>query len=138
MTTHLLIVDDSQVIRTSLRALLGSVPGITTIREAATLGEALDSARRHPPTLVILDFSLPDGTGMDFIQPLKQLSPTVLIAVHTIHSHYTVRMHCLAQGVDCFFDKGADPDELLEVVRLHAALNSSIHPLQPGLSPCAI
>lgn len=138
MTTHLLIVDDSEVIRTSLRALLGSVPGITTLREAATLGEALDSARRHPPTLVILDLTLPDGMGMDIIQPLKQLSPAVSIAIFTIQAHYTVRMHCLAQGADCFFDKGAEPDELLEVVRLHAALNSSIHPLQPGLSPCAI
>jgi DNA-binding NarL/FixJ family response regulator len=61
MPSHLLIVDDSEPVRTSLRALLGIAAGIASIREAATLRQALDSARQDPPTLVILDMSLPDG-----------------------------------------------------------------------------
>jgi len=58
----LLIVDDSGLIRTSLRALLGSVAGITSIREASTLSEALDHIWRDPPMRVILDLNLPDGS----------------------------------------------------------------------------
>jgi DNA-binding NarL/FixJ family response regulator len=126
MTIHLLVVDDSEPIRTSLCALLGSVAGVKSIREAATLGHALDSVRQAPPSLVILDMSLPDGLGMDLIQPLKQLAPTVLIAMFTIHAHDAFRKHCLALGADWFFDKFTDTETLLEVVRQHAQ-NPLIH-----------
>jgi DNA-binding NarL/FixJ family response regulator len=130
MPSHLLIVDDSEPVRTSLRALLGIAAGIASIREAATLGQALDSARQDPPTLVILDMSLPDGLGMDIIEALRRLAPNALIAVHTIHAHDAFRQRCLALGADWFFDKCTDTDALLQVVRQHAALNPLIHSCQ--------
>ena len=98
MTTHLLIVDDSEQIRTSLHALLNTVEGISSIRQAATLGQALDSVRHDPPTLVILDMRLSDGMGMDFIEPIKRLAPAVLIAMLTV---YSVSYTHLAAGWRC-------------------------------------
>ncbi len=112
MTMSLLIVDDSDLIRTSLRALLGSVAGITSIREASTLGEALDN----------------------IIQRLKQLSPTLWLAVLTIHADPFYRQHCLALGADWFFDKATETDSLLELVHQLAAQNPTIHP-NPGNLP---
>ena len=123
MPIQLLIVDDSDLIRASLRALLGSVAGIAVIREATTLAEALDSVRRDPPTLVILDLNLPDGLGIDIIQQLKQRSPTLWLAVLTIHADPLYRQRCLALGADWFFDKATETDPLLEVVRQLAAQN---------------
>lgn len=117
MPTHLLIVDDSDLIRTSLRALLETVAGIDSIREAATLAEAMDCVRRDPPTLVILDMYLPDGLGLHIIQPMQQLAPALLIAMLTIHANYSVRKACLAQGAGWFFDKGVGIDDLLDVIR---------------------
>ena len=130
MPTHVLIVDASKLIRTSLRALLGSVEGIASIREAATLGEALDSAHCNPPTLVIMDLHLPDGMGTHIIHQLKQFAPLLRIAVLTIHAESIYRQRCLALGVDWFFDKGTEVEDLLEVVHQHAALNQRIHPHQ--------
>jgi DNA-binding NarL/FixJ family response regulator len=127
MPTHLLLVDDSELIRTSLRSLLGSVEGIASIREAATLGEALDSAQCDPPTLVIMDLHLPDGLGLHIIHQLKQFAPLMWIAVLTIHADPLYRRHCLDLGVDWFFDKATEIDGLLECVRQHAALNQLIH-----------
>jgi DNA-binding NarL/FixJ family response regulator len=127
MTTHLLIVDDSELIRTSLRALLSSVAGITSIHEASTLCEALISVQADPPALVILDMNLPDGLGMDIIKPIKQCSPTVLIAVFTIHAFPSYCTRCLALGADWFFDKATETDALLQVVRQQAARNLINH-----------
>jgi DNA-binding NarL/FixJ family response regulator len=127
MTTHLLIVDDSELIRTSLRALLSSVTGISSIREAGTLSEALVSVQADPPSLVILDMNLPDGLGMDIIKPIKQFSPAVLIAVFTIHAFPGCTKRCLALGADWFFDKATETDALLAVVRQHAARNLIKH-----------
>ncbi|HOE42224.1 MAG TPA: response regulator transcription factor [Rhodoferax sp.] len=134
MPIQLLIVDDSDLIRTSLRALLGSVAGIAVIREATTLAEALDSARCDPPTLVILDLNLPDGLGVDIIQQLKQCSPTLWLAVLTIHADPSYRQRCLALGADWFFDKATETDPLLEVVRQLVVQNPTIEP-QPRNSP---
>lgn len=133
MPIHLLIVDDSKLIRTSLRALLGSVEGIATICEASTLSEALVSVQADPPALVILDINLPDGLGMDIIKLIKQLSPAVLIAMFTIHAEPAYRQHCLALGADWFFDKATETDALLEVVRQHAVLKPLIHSNQDTL-----
>jgi DNA-binding NarL/FixJ family response regulator len=126
MPTHLLLVEDSELIRTSLRSLLGSVEGIASIREAATLGEALDSAQCDPPTLVIMDLHLPDGLGLHIIHQLKQFAPLMWIAVLTIHAAPVYRQRCLDLGVDWFFDKATEVEDLLEVVRQHAALNQLI------------
>jgi DNA-binding NarL/FixJ family response regulator len=126
MQTHLLIVDYSDLIRNSLRALLGSVEGIASIREAATLDEALDMARRDPPTLVILDLALPDGLSTRIIKPLKRLSPTVRIAMLTLLAGPAYRERCLQLGADWFFDKACDIEDLLEVVRHQTAMNPFI------------
>ena len=107
--------------------MLGIVEGIASIREAATLGEALDSARCNPPTLVIMDLLLPDGLGTHIIHQLKQFAPQLWIAVLTIHADSVYRQRCLAAGVDWFFDKTTEVEDMLEVVRQHAALNQMIH-----------
>jgi DNA-binding NarL/FixJ family response regulator len=119
MSTHLLIVDYSKLIRTSLRELLCSVSGVLAISEAESLSEAMRSARRNPPTLVIMDLALPDGLGTQIIQPLKRLSPTLRIAMLTLLAGPAYRERCLQLGADWFFDKATDVDALLEVVRQH-------------------
>ena len=117
MPVNLLIVDDSEPIRCALRALLGHVPGIASIREAATLAQALECVRSAPPDLVILDLFLPDGLSTRIIQPLKQLAPAPLVAVFTIRAESLYRQHCLALGADWFFDKGNETDALLDLIR---------------------
>ena len=128
MPITLLIVDDSDLIRSSLRSLLGSVAGIASIREASTLAEALDSVWCDSPTLVILDLHLPDGLGMSIIQKLKQASPTLWLAVLTIHADPISRQRCLALGADWFFDKATEIDDLLDAVTQLADLNGSAVP----------
>jgi DNA-binding NarL/FixJ family response regulator len=127
MPNQLLIVDYSKLVRTSLRSLLSCVEGVATIREAASLSEALRSARQDLPTLVIMDLALPDGLSTRIIQPLKRLSPTLRIAMLTLLAGPIYHERCLQLGADWFFDKAFEIDDLLEVVRQHVALNPSIH-----------
>lgn len=127
MTFKLLIVDDSEPIRTRLCSLLEGVPGLATIKVATTLGEAIESVRRSPVAMLILDLHLPDGLGLEIIGSLKQMAPKLLIAVLTVYGQSSYRETCLARGADWFFDKGTEIDELLEVVRQQAA-GSQPHP----------
>ena len=123
MPSKLLVVDDSKLIRDSLRGLLATIAGITSVTEADSLAHALQSAWRDPPTLVILDLRLPDGLCTQIIGPLKSISCGLRIAVFTIHADDKYREQCLALGADWFFDKATEFDKLLDVVRQHTALN---------------
>jgi len=139
MTFKLLIVDDSEPIRTRLCSLLEGVPGIAALDQAATLSEALVSVRRSPPTMLILDLNLPDGSGLEIIDSLKQMAPTLLIAVLTFYGHCSYRDRCLHLGADWFFDKGTEFELLLEVVHQQVARKSSRSlTVQAAVNPRAI
>ena len=127
MPFQLLIIDDSELVRTSLRKQIAFTTDLAEIREVCTLGDALIDAKCHPPTLVILDLQLPDGFGMHIIQPLKELAPASRIAILTSHGDPEIRACCLALGADWFFDKATEISALMDVVRQLAsssAMNS--------------
>lgn len=117
LSFKLLIIDDSELIRTGLISLLDCIAGIDSIDQASTLAHALERVRHQPPDLVILDLHLPDGLGSEIIGSLKQLDPNMRIAVLTFSSESRCRQQCLALGADWFFDKANEFDALLELVR---------------------
>jgi DNA-binding NarL/FixJ family response regulator len=120
MSFKILVVDDSDELRSRLCSLFESIPGITAIEQAATLSAALESVQRSPPTMLILDLHLPDGLGMNIIGRLKQVEPKLLIAVLTLYGQSSYRERCLALGADWFFDKAGEFDLLLDLVRQQA------------------
>lgn len=120
MPLKLLIVDDSDLIRVSLLALLEQITGIEAIHTAQTLAQTLDSVRRLAPTLLILDIHLPDGNAIQSISALKQLAPRMRIAIFTNDVSDFNRRKCRAAGADWFFDKSIEFGELLAVVQQEA------------------
>ena len=123
MPMNLLIVEDSALISCLLRDLLTGLPGVGRIEQTGTLAQAMQSAHKTVPTLVILDLQLPDGNGMQIIDSLKLLSADLRIAVLTLHADNAYRHKCLSLGADWFFDKATDIDTLLGLVRQQAALH---------------
>ena len=128
MPFKLLIVDDSELVRTSLRKQIAFATDLAVIREVCTLGEALIDVKCNPPSLVILDLHLPDGFGANIIQPIKALAPASRIAILTSHADPEIRDCCLALGANWFFDKASELFFLMEVVRLLAIANATNRP----------
>ena len=128
MPMDVLIVDDSQAVRTSLRAALGCITGVGSVREAATLHAALDCVRCDPPALLILDLHLPDGLGDTALQTFKQLAPEMRIAVFSLHADNSHQQQCRAHGADWFFDKATQADALLDRLLLEVQRGVSTEP----------
>ena len=75
----LFIVDDSELVRTGLRTLLGTERAIQIIGEAANVADAITNARRLKPEVVLMDIRLPDGSGFDACRQILQILPETRI-----------------------------------------------------------
>lgn len=128
MALKLLLVDDSELIRLSLRALLAPIAGIESLDTAETLAQARESVSRLAPSLLILDIHLPDGHALQIIPALKQLAPRMRMAIFTNDVNEFNRRKCLQAGADWFFDKSIEFGELLAVVQQQAGLSETTEP----------
>jgi DNA-binding NarL/FixJ family response regulator len=82
-TLRLLVVDDHEVVRQGLVALLDRRPGFQVVAEAGTVEEALVQARKFEPDLVIMDVRLPDGSGIEACRDIRAELPATRVVMLT-------------------------------------------------------
>jgi DNA-binding NarL/FixJ family response regulator len=82
---RILIVDDHVLFREGLTSLFNSQPDFQVVGEAGGMQEAIELARRTKPELILMDFSLPDGTGLDATQVILAELPDTYIVFLTLH-----------------------------------------------------
>ncbi len=69
--TSAIIVEDSRLARTELKALLKEHPEIDILAEATNCEEAVNAIKEYKPDLVFLDINLPDGSGFDILEKIS-------------------------------------------------------------------
>jgi DNA-binding NarL/FixJ family response regulator len=80
---RLLVVDDHEIVRAGLVALLERRPEIQVVAQAGTCEEALAQARRHVPDLVLMDMRLPDGSGVEACRDIRAELPATKVVFLT-------------------------------------------------------
>lgn len=80
---RVLLVDDSEVVRAGLRALLSGDARLQLIGEAGNVADAVTASARLGPDVVLLDIRLPDGTGFDACRRILQQRPDTRVLVLT-------------------------------------------------------
>jgi two-component system, NtrC family, response regulator AtoC len=113
MQPGILIVDDEELIRWSLRERL-SKEGYR-ILEAETAAQAVDRAREGID-LVILDYRLPDADGLEVLKQIKQTHPDTLVIMLTAHSSIEMAVEAMKYGAYHFASKPFDLDEVALLV----------------------
>jgi DNA-binding NarL/FixJ family response regulator len=113
---RLLVVDDSAVAGSRLMSLLGSMPDVELLPQAWSVASARRAFYGGGPDVVVTDFSLPDGTGLDVVRYVKKVWPSTIVIVLTAESLGGVRRRCLEAGADFILDKSVEIDDLLRIV----------------------
>ena len=80
---RLLVVDDHEVVRQGLVAVLDRRPNFQVVAEAGTVEESLEQARRYKPDIVVMDVRLPDGSGVEACRDIRAELPGTRIVMLT-------------------------------------------------------
>jgi DNA-binding NarL/FixJ family response regulator len=127
------IVDDSPVVRDRLALLLSELPNVEVVGQADIAFEAIDSIRKLRPSVVVLDISMPGGSGLHVLETIKQDRPEVMAILLTNFAHDQYRQKCLQLGADYFFDKSTEFERVIEVLRqLPPTAAAALEPLKPA------
>lgn len=113
-----LLVDDHLVVRSGLRALLGTQPDFDVVAEAATGEEGLELVEQHSPAVVVMDLAM--GAGMDGIEAIRQLrqrNSRQAILVFTTYDSDADIVRAVDAGAMGYLLKDAAPDEIFAAIR---------------------
>ncbi|KAA1417972.1 response regulator transcription factor [Nocardioides humilatus] len=124
MSDHIsvLLVDDHELIRSGLGAVLDLEPDMTVVGTAGSVAEAITAYDRLKPMVVVADLQLQDGTGLDIVRTIRKQSDTVGLIVLTMHSGDDQIFAAMQAGASGFVGKDAPATEVIKAAR-HAAVS---------------
>jgi two-component system response regulator DevR len=125
---RVVLVDDSEVVRVGLRALLGTDPAIEIAGEGATVAQAYEVCAREKPAVVLLDLRLPDGSGIEACRQLLRQWPELRVLILTSNSDETSVDEAIRAGAHGYLLKEVDGRGLLAAVHDVAAGKSILDP----------
>ena len=109
-----LIVDDDAVLRLVLQRIITVACPYAPVYSAASVADAIQDLHTVVPTIVLTDYHLLDGTGLDVLRAVRTVTPTVPVVV--ISSDLSIADTVLKAGADAFLSKPFDPADIQTVV----------------------
>jgi DNA-binding NarL/FixJ family response regulator len=113
----LLLVDDHVLFREGLVSLLDAQPDMTIVGEAASIKEAVAKAEKLNPDTILMDISLPDGTGLQAASQILSRQPHINIVFLTVHEDDDRLFEAIKRGGKGYLLKNMRTAELLNMLR---------------------
>lgn len=116
-TLRILVVDDHFMVRMGLSSSLNAEADMKVIAEAGTGEAALESYRKHQPSLVLMDVRLPGMSGAEAVAAIVREYPDARILMLSTHSGEEEVYRALQSGARGYILKSARREELLRAIR---------------------
>lgn len=124
----LMLVDDHEVVRLGLRALLSMYPVFEIVGEATNADQAISMALQKQPNIILMDIRMPGKSGIDACREIKNfLSSTNLIMLTSFDDEDEVYESILA-GASGYVLKEIDSQHLIQTIETVAAGKSALDP----------
>ncbi len=114
---RVLVVEDHNVVRQGLVALLKVVEGLEVVGEAANGAEAVAQFRRHHPDVTLIDLRLPGMSGVDVIHRVRDEMPQARFIVLTTYDGDEDIYRALKAGARAYLLKGMTSEDLIATIR---------------------
>lgn len=121
-------MDDHDVVREGLRALLTKRPGLTIVAEAGTVADAVREAGRTRPDLIVMDVRLPDGSGVEACRDILEAQPATRVIMLTSFPDEQAVMASIMAGASGFVLKQTRSRILLDAIDTVEAGGSLLDP----------
>jgi DNA-binding NarL/FixJ family response regulator len=120
-----LIVDDHEAIRRTLRVRIEELPEFSVCGEAVNGVDAVEKAQLLTPNLVILDFAMPEMNGLEAATALKFMLPSTKLYLLTAHSNRELELAARDAGVDAVYSKYDDLSALFHRLKIDCVLSEA-------------
>ncbi|MCI0577798.1 MAG: response regulator transcription factor, partial [Chloroflexi bacterium] len=130
-TVRVILVDDHEVVRLGLMALLENVPWVEVVAEAGTAAEAVEAVDQRRPDVVVMDIRMPGGSGIDACRQITSRWPETRVIMLTSFADDELIFQALQAGASGYVLKQVGNQSLidaLDAVRRGDAL------LDPGVT----
>jgi DNA-binding NarL/FixJ family response regulator len=125
---QVLLVDDDDLMRAGLKAVLSTDDAIEVVAEAGDGRSAVTAARRHGPDVVLMDVRMPDLDGIAATREVVAVSPEIKVAILTTFEQDDYIFGALNAGASGFLLKRTKPEELIGAIHTLAAGDSLLSP----------
>jgi two-component system response regulator DevR len=128
MTIRVFLLDDHEIVRTGLRALLESTDDLEVVGEAGTVAEALARIPALRPDVAILDVRLPDGSGVEVCRDIRSQQTSTACIMLTSYADDEALFASIMAGSSGYVLKQVGGNSLIDDVRRVAGGQSLLDP----------
>ena len=127
---RILMADDHPVVRKGLKQILLET-GEFDVEDVASIPEVREALQRSTPQVLLLDINMPGGSGLEFIQEVRQLHPKLPVLILSVYPEEQVGVRALAAGANGYLNKESAPELIVEAVK---KLRAGGRFITPGLA----
>jgi len=127
---RILLVDDHEIFREGLRAVLDLKPNCEVVAEAGTVESAIEAYLVHKPDVTLMDLRLPDGTGLDALEKILETDPSARILMLTTYDGDEDIHRAMSRGASGYLLKSIPGSQLVEAL---VAVHEGRHYMPPAV-----
>jgi two-component system, NarL family, invasion response regulator UvrY len=113
---RIMLVDDHPIVRRGVSEILARAFPLATIQEVGTGTEAIGFAGAEAWDIIILDLTLPDGSGLDVLKRIREMHSRLPILILSMHTADQFARRAIAAGASGYLTKDTADEELVAAV----------------------
>jgi len=125
---RVMLVDDHEVVREGLRTLIGRHREMLVVGEAGTTAEAIETAARAKPDVIVMDIRLPDGSGVEACRTIREARPETKVIMLTSYADDEALFASILAGAAGYLLKQTRGQALIDAISAVAQGRSLLDP----------
>jgi len=125
---RVMLVDDHEIVRDGIRAMLATQEDVVVTAEAGTVREAVDEAERTRPDVVVMDVRLADGSGIEATREIRANHPSTRVLMLTSFADDEALFASIMAGASGYVLKQVKSGDLMRAIRAVGAGDSLLDP----------